>query len=254
MMKKNVWAPLLMAALLLLSGCKSADYKAAVEVYEAGDYAAAAEAFRLLDDYKDSAALVQDCEAQLAAQRDAALRESLPGLWVCEGLDMTEEFMAALPESGGETDLYELCELPVIRMDLELKLGEDGSFALACCEEDVLTAEKAVTEALKEGVQGFLLSVVQEVFEGAGMSMEEACARSGATGDEELLEATMAMSMEEIYAAMGLEELATGHWQRDVSEGSWLIADGVLTLNDAEAVYDAAAETITLDGHVYTRK
>lgn len=63
---------ILAAACLLLTGCDSKDYKTATELYGAGEYAAAAQAFRTLGDYKDSAAMVTACEYALAQQLLAA--------------------------------------------------------------------------------------------------------------------------------------------------------------------------------------
>ena len=54
------------AVMLLLCGCKSSDYKAAVELYNAGDYDAAKEAFSALGDYKDSTEYLADIPYQEA--------------------------------------------------------------------------------------------------------------------------------------------------------------------------------------------
>ena len=64
-MKK--WMCVLLAAVcLLLAGCNSKDYEAAMALYGAGEYDAAAKAFRALGDYSDSAAMVSACEYALA--------------------------------------------------------------------------------------------------------------------------------------------------------------------------------------------
>ncbi len=59
---------MLLAALaiaLLLTGCKSDDYKKAQTLFNNQDYAAAAEAFKELDDYKDSAAMYVKSKDQI---------------------------------------------------------------------------------------------------------------------------------------------------------------------------------------------
>jgi hypothetical protein len=53
-----------------LTGCKSDDYKAAVALYDSGDYSAAVSAFAALGDYKDSAD--RAAEAQQANDYEAA--------------------------------------------------------------------------------------------------------------------------------------------------------------------------------------
>lgn len=64
---KKITAVILVCVLAFaLCGCDSKDYKAAEELYTAGDYAAAAEAYRALGDYEDSAERVKACEYELA--------------------------------------------------------------------------------------------------------------------------------------------------------------------------------------------
>jgi len=65
-MKRVLSVILALAMVFMLGGCSASDYKAAVKSMEAGDYAAAAESFRALADYKDSAALAQECDYLLA--------------------------------------------------------------------------------------------------------------------------------------------------------------------------------------------
>ena len=66
-MKK--WSCVLLAIVcLLLAGCNSRDYETAMELYGAENYKAAAEAFRTLGDYEDSAAMAAACEYALAEQ------------------------------------------------------------------------------------------------------------------------------------------------------------------------------------------
>jgi hypothetical protein len=51
-----------------LTGCKSDDYKAAVSLYDSGDYAAAVSAFAALGDYKDSADRAAEAKKVLNAE------------------------------------------------------------------------------------------------------------------------------------------------------------------------------------------
>jgi len=253
MRKRKIWAPLILTALFLLSGCRSDEYAAALESYEAGDYEAAVSAFAALGDYKDSAALIQSCEEQLAAARDAELRSRVTGRWVCGEIDVTEAFELALAAGEGER-FAALCELPELYVALEMSLAEDGRFTQVFNEEDCLRAEETVIAALQEGILEYLLETVREVYAEAGELPEDSYERLGAANEKEFLEATMGMSMEELYKTMGLSTLVAESWEPDASEGNWSLEDGVLTLNSMEAEYDAAADTISLDGRVYTRE
>lgn len=71
-MKKMLTVLLLAALLFTLVGCDSKDYKAAEELFAAGDYAAAADMYRELGDYEDSVEKVKRCEYELAAAQQAA--------------------------------------------------------------------------------------------------------------------------------------------------------------------------------------
>ncbi len=66
-MKKLLSLILIVVMCLSLTGCKSDDYKAAVELKSAGNYAEAAAAFEALGEYKDSAALLEECKTMISA-------------------------------------------------------------------------------------------------------------------------------------------------------------------------------------------
>ena len=67
-LKKPLSALLILVLALALSGCKSGDYKKALELAANGDYAAGAAAFGELGDYKDSAEQLLGCNYQIALQ------------------------------------------------------------------------------------------------------------------------------------------------------------------------------------------
>lgn len=66
-MKKIVLCGLIAIMSFCLSGCKSSDYKTAVQLMESKEYSKAATAFEKLGDYKDSADLLADCKEMLDA-------------------------------------------------------------------------------------------------------------------------------------------------------------------------------------------
>lgn len=65
-MKKTLTLLLAIVMMLSLCGCNSSDYKKAVSLYEAGNYAEAAEIFTSLGDYEDAAEMSVKCEYALA--------------------------------------------------------------------------------------------------------------------------------------------------------------------------------------------
>lgn len=56
----------------MLTGCDSSDYKKAVSLYESGEYTQAAEMFKALGDYEDSADMVKACNYQIALELTGA--------------------------------------------------------------------------------------------------------------------------------------------------------------------------------------
>lgn len=65
-MKKHFSFLLILLIVLPLCACSASDYEAAEDLRNAGDYAAAQEAFLALGDYKDSEQLAADCGYQVA--------------------------------------------------------------------------------------------------------------------------------------------------------------------------------------------
>lgn len=68
--------------LLAMTGCERADYVAAVEVYNTGDYAQAMELFQALGEYENSAELAKRCEYHLAVAlySEGKFQEAIPAL------------------------------------------------------------------------------------------------------------------------------------------------------------------------------
>lgn len=67
MKKKVLVVGLVLAVGLSLAGCKSTDYKEAVELEETGDYAAALELFNTVSDYKDAQNHIENCQSMVDA-------------------------------------------------------------------------------------------------------------------------------------------------------------------------------------------
>ena len=64
-MKKRIALVLALLLALTLTGCKSNDYKSAVNAMESGDYATAAQQLEALGDYQDSKQLLKQCRYAL---------------------------------------------------------------------------------------------------------------------------------------------------------------------------------------------
>ena len=67
-MKKRIALVLALLLALTLTGCKSNDYKSAVNAMESGDYATAAQQLEALGDYKESQQMLRQCRYALAVE------------------------------------------------------------------------------------------------------------------------------------------------------------------------------------------
>jgi len=90
-MKRIVSLLLAMALCLCFVGCDVLDYKEAMDLYEAGEYAQALEIYRALGDYADSARMAEICWQKAdyeAAENHFAAGEYAQALELYQGLDM----------------------------------------------------------------------------------------------------------------------------------------------------------------------
>jgi len=67
--KKLFLAIIALSILLLLSGCKSSDYKQAVSLFDSGEYEKAQKAFAELGEYKDSKEYLEKANAIITEER-----------------------------------------------------------------------------------------------------------------------------------------------------------------------------------------
>lgn len=112
MLKKFALVLCALCLLLALTGCERADYVAAVEVYNSGDFAQARELFLALEDYENSPALVKRCDYHLAVD---IYREG-----------RFEDAIAALEKLGDYEDCPQL--ITHSKYQIALKLKEDKAY------------------------------------------------------------------------------------------------------------------------------
>ena len=217
MMRKNAWAPLIVAALLLFGGCSRAE----------------------------------PLPTAVPTPTPVPLEERVQGEGVCPDVDRTEALFAAVagelfPAEGAWESLAPFCEMPILKMDRELALGADGTFVLAFDEADCRAAERVLRETLKAALRDYLLDAVRE----AGGAED-------AEIDAAFVEEAMGMTLEELYETIGLEQAfsalenaeLSGVWKAE-GEALTLTADG----EGVTASYDTSADVLTVmeDGGALT--
>lgn len=247
-MKRILSILLTLAMVFALAGCTASDYKAAVKTMESGDYATAAESFRALGDYEDSAALAQQCDYRMAVAlfdderfaeaitafealgdyedsadymqqaKDRILADRLMGSWThtMELKDMVNAFV-------GIEDL----ELPPLEMVMAMDIDTDLTYTMYVDVE--LTRQR-----LQDFIDGFgviLLDMLREELAAYNLTLEDALPQLGASSEAELLDMLMIESGLTVDALMA---------NKPSSEtGALEIADGVIQVITEGTSYDA---------------
>ena len=156
-MKKRIALVLALLLALTLTGCKSNDYKSAVNAMESGDYATAAQQLEALGDYKESQQMLRQCRYALAVEdfnagnyesaleafqalgdyidavsyasraQDGLLRQKIAGSWHSETLDVTELFL-----NGAESQMEGIAEAlreqgVTFQIVMNCSFAEDGT-------------------------------------------------------------------------------------------------------------------------------
>lgn len=68
-MKKVLFLAIVIVLVLSFAGCSSGKYNKAMELYEDGSFEEAQAIFKTLDDYKDSAKMIEECKYGIAANK-----------------------------------------------------------------------------------------------------------------------------------------------------------------------------------------
>ena len=268
---------LVMTMVVPLAGCKSSDYKKAMEVYEAGAYAQAAEQFRALGDYKDSAAMATDsdymmaismfdCEEYEAAVlvfdelgdykdsadyavecRNMILEKAFLRTWTSSEVDMIDAFLEVVGSGNKVLELLgDSFSFGSFMVRLDLTAAEDGTFEITLSRDMLETAINGAIEKLTDALQKWLDDSV-----GGSAAAKLLYAIYKVDNMEDLAAAMLGMSFEEyIYQSMKVDSMMDKMNETVHYSGTYEIENGALTMyiNDApvEAVCDPEAQTLTV--------
>lgn len=285
MKKKNrIFAVVLVLTMALaLTGCNAGDYINAVKSMESGDYAAAGAAFKALADYKDSAAQTVECDyllacekldegtydeakellqsindykdsAELLAQAETSLlKERVTGLWICDGLDLSELVAAGIElvmEEEAE-DFFEYCPIESFIVSMKMEFTENGNLYGGVDEASFGEAINGYKENMKAGFGAYLMAAVEQGLaeEGATIADLEAALGETVTPEyfvQEIYGCTIDELVEEMFGITAIDPSAF------VSSGTWEIEDGKIKIVDSRdteyAEYDLEKDEITFTG------
>ena len=268
-MKKRILALLLA---LTLTGCKSNDYKSAVNAMESGDYATAAQQLEALGDYKESQQMLRQCRYALAVEdfnnenfekaveefrnlgdyldaasyvtraQDGLLRQKIAGSWHSEALDVTELFL-----DGAESQMEGIAEAlreqgVTFQIVVNCSFAEDGTCSMVGTVVDM----DGFVEKVNSFLRDLMTQMLEQEFAAEGYTLEEAYALLGVNDADEVFQAVTGMTIQEYIDELGLRELLDIAVEALKFDGSYTVEDGVILCNGDKIRYDADTDTLKL--------
>ena len=283
-MKKLIAIALALALVLSLAGCDASDYKKAVSNMDAGDYATASAAFKALGDYKDSAGLAKECDYSLAKAdydagdyasasaafkalgdykdsagllvkaNDAITTKALVGSWETDATDVSDIILSSVLAAGGDdlADALSYCNFGSFELKLDMTIKEDGTYSASVNQDSFNSAMNGYLDTLKAGLKDYYVAAIEANLASQGYTLEDAYAELGVSDVDGLIKASLGMSYDELFDALGYQEFLSALSDNLSYDGEYTVENGALTFKsdggDEVGTYDAAADTITLTG------
>ncbi len=257
---------------LTLTGCKSNDYKSAVNAMESGDYATAAQQLEALGDYKESQQMLRQCRYALAVEdfnnenfekaveefrnlgdyldaasyvtraQDGLLRQKIAGSWHSEALDVTELFL-----DGAESQMEGIAEAlreqgVTFQIVVNCSFAEDGTCSMVGTVVDM----DGFVEKVNSFLRDLMTQMLEQEFAAEGYTLEEAYALLGVNDADEVFQAVTGMTIQEYIDELGLRELLDIAVEALKFDGSYTVEDGVILCNGDKIRYDADTDTLKL--------
>ena len=271
-MKKRIALVLALLLALTLTGCKSNDYKSAVNAMERGDYATAAQQLEALGDYQDSKQLLKQCRYALAVEdfnagnyesaleafqalgdyidavsyasraQDGLLRQKIAGSWHSETLDVTELFL-----NGAESQMEGIAEAlreqgVTFQIVMNCSFAEDGTCSMVGTVVDM----DGFVEKVNSFLRDLMTQMLEQEFAAEGYTLEEVYALLGVNDADEVFQAVTGMTIQEYIDELGLQELLNIAVEALKFDGSYTVEDGVILCNGDKIRYDADTDTLKL--------
>lgn len=283
-MKKLIAIALALVLVLSLAGCDASDYKKAVSSMDAGDYAAASAAFKALGDYKDSADLAKKCDYSLAKAdydagnyedaakafealgdyedcadllvkaNDAITTKALVGSWETDAKDYSDLILSSILTAGGDdlADALSYCNFGSFDLKLGMTIKEDGTYSASVNQDSYDAAVSGYLDALKTGLKDYYVAAIEANLSSQGYTLEDAYAELGVSDVDGLIEASLGMTYDDLFDALGYQEFLSALSENLSYDGKYTVENGALTFKsdggDELGTYDAAADTVTLTG------
>lgn len=251
-MKKILSLALTFMLVIVLCGCNSRDYAAAEKLFSDGDYAAAADAFAALGDYKDSAVRADE----------AYLTDAASYTWISDGITLTEDAVRSVlltPEIQEDGELYTIIsnvldetELKPVEISLCIEFKANSAFECYPEENSLKAAAKSIVADFTKGLYSYIEELINEMFEPYGLSIDDIMQMYDVSNEEELAENLFSVYADELIDEMMSESDMSKYLPQMYASGTYTISEGKMHLDiggeDAAAEYNAENGTLVLTG------
>ena len=288
---KKISLVLLIAALMLtVTGCSASDYKTATQLMESGDAAAASEMFKALGDYKDSAALANECdytvakdtynageyekaaelfaalgdyedsEAMAIQAGDHALAQKLVGEWFSAEADVTDLFTDAIYSTvSGDAEaeaLFASMDFGKLTLRYRITFTEKGTFSAEADEKAMSALVNNILNIFTDGVYSYMIDAFTQTAEENGMTLESLMSAYGCNTFDDFFAVAAGESFSDFISSFLTKDDLMAMNEQSAINGVFTVENGTIELSYGKdgtgcVEYDASSDTVLLtDGDI----
>lgn len=189
--------------------------------------------------------------------KDDKLREKLTGDWSC-AVDISGLVMDGILSGVGDDTALEAAvrdmTLEGLMLSFDLSIAEDGSFAMGVNSQSITDMVDIAMPPVTKMMRSYLEATLREACAQADISMDTLFQLSGAEDLDSYVKIAMGTDLDSFVAQLLKEAFASARLEELQEQGTVTVKDGVITVASQDytypGVYDAAADTLTLQEYV----
>lgn len=271
-MKKRIALVLALILAFTLTGCKSSDYKSALEAMNNGNYETAAQQLEALGDYKESQQMLRQCRYALAVEdfnnenfekaveefrnlgdyldaasyvtraEDGLLQQKIVGSWHSEMLDFTDVYLSEIEsEIEGLADTLREQNIS-LEMTVDITFREDGTCSVVGSYGDV----DAFMEKLSTSFTTAIEKELEQEFAAQNITLEKVYEAMGVSSVDEIFQAISGLTVQEFMDTSGVRELLETSEEAMAYNGKFTVTNGVIQCAGNEISYNAQDDTLNI--------
>lgn len=229
-MRKNLKYLMLLtmiASLLAMTGCKSSDYKNARKQYDNQEYAAAAETFKALGDYKDSAEMYIKATDQL-------LMKNVVGSWNGK-LDFSSMLEEPLAEKF-DSSVLRYIDLSQLNIPYAMVCNDDNTFDIRVDAASTEVLYDSVGKVISDGLIAYITDETIRLGNNLGFDMENTIATFITSTVKTFLEAQVAPNITEFLQKNISEDTIDTLVNTFKSSGVYSVENGEITFKISDDI------------------